>query len=317
MTAFNGTALSYDANGNLTNDGTNTYTWDARNHLVGIMGANTASFMYDADGRRSFESINGTSTSLLYDGLNPVQELQNGIVSANMLTGLDIDEFFQRADSAGIHDYLSDVLGSTVALTSTSGSIQTQYVYQPFGNSTSSGSSSSNPYQFTGRENDGSGLYSYRARYYSPTELRFISQDPIDFRGGGPNLYAYVSDDPVDATDALGLKITPCKNGDCPPRAPDGNPNWQPDRNVGGVAKWVRQHWTHPGQHCYESNPVALPGAAGAFLHCCYDSSGNPIYGDTGSAWEDYSPNSLGHYWETLWYILWLNFHAPEYSLGL
>ena len=49
MTAFNGTPMTYDANGNLTNDGTNTYSWDARNHLVGIAGSSTSSFVYDAE----------------------------------------------------------------------------------------------------------------------------------------------------------------------------------------------------------------------------------------------------------------------------
>ena len=38
MTSFNGTALSYDANGNPTSDGTNIYAWDARNHQVAISG---------------------------------------------------------------------------------------------------------------------------------------------------------------------------------------------------------------------------------------------------------------------------------------
>ena len=49
MTAFNGTPLSYDANGNLTNDGTNAYTWDARNHLTAMSGGAIASFIYDAN----------------------------------------------------------------------------------------------------------------------------------------------------------------------------------------------------------------------------------------------------------------------------
>jgi hypothetical protein len=53
MIAFNGTPLSYDANGNLTNDGTNTYAWDARNHLISLSGANAASFVYDPVGRRA------------------------------------------------------------------------------------------------------------------------------------------------------------------------------------------------------------------------------------------------------------------------
>lgn len=205
MTAFNGTALSYDANGNLTNDGTNTYTWDARNHLVGIAGGNTASFMYDPDGRRTLKLINGTSTQFLYDGLNPVQELQNGAPSRNMLTGLGVDEFFQGTDPGGTYDYLSDILGSTVALTSISGSIQTQYLYQPFANSSSTGTASSNPYQFTGRESDSTGLDYYRARYYSPALQRFLSQDPIDLRAGESNPYAYATNDPINSKDPLGL----------------------------------------------------------------------------------------------------------------
>lgn len=53
MTAFGGATLSYDANGNLTSDGTNNYTWDARNHLTAVSGAATASFVYDAFGRRA------------------------------------------------------------------------------------------------------------------------------------------------------------------------------------------------------------------------------------------------------------------------
>jgi RHS repeat-associated protein len=205
MTSFNGTPMTYDANGNLTNDGTNTYAWDARNHLVGISGGSTASFVYDADGRRALKSINGTTTQFLYDGLNPVQELQNGAPSANMLTGLGIDEFFQRTDSAGVRDYLSDILGSTLALTDSSGTKQTSYLYNPFGTTTASSQGSSNPYQFTGRENDGTGLDYYRARYYSPALQRFIAQDPLNFGGGDFNLYGYVSNDPMSSFDPEGL----------------------------------------------------------------------------------------------------------------
>ncbi|MGH7842060.1 MAG: RHS repeat-associated core domain-containing protein [Candidatus Binataceae bacterium] len=55
-----------------------------------------------------------------------------------------------------------------------------------------SGAANANPYQFTGRENDDTGSYFYRARCYSPTYQRFIAQDPIGFGGRDPNLYAYV-----------------------------------------------------------------------------------------------------------------------------
>ena len=95
MTAFSGATLSYDANGNLTSDGTNIYTWDARNHLTAVNGAATANFTYDAFGRRASKTIAGTSTQFLYDGLNPVQELQGGAPSANLLTGGRLDEIFR------------------------------------------------------------------------------------------------------------------------------------------------------------------------------------------------------------------------------
>jgi len=89
MTAFNGAALTYDANGNLTSDGTNSYGWDARNHLIAIGGANLATFVYDALGRRAQKTINGVTTQLLYDAPNPVQELDaTGTLTANLLTVL-------------------------------------------------------------------------------------------------------------------------------------------------------------------------------------------------------------------------------------
>jgi RHS repeat-associated protein len=82
--------------------------------------------------------------------------------------------------------------------------VQTQYSYEPFGNTTSSGLSVSNPAQYTGRENDGTGLYYYRARYYDPVLGRFVSEDPIGFLGGS-NFYRYVSNDPSDLIDPFGL----------------------------------------------------------------------------------------------------------------
>ncbi len=88
------------------------------------------------------------------------------------------------------------------------GAIQTQYSYEPFGKTSASGASSGNPSQYTGRENDGTGLHYYRARYYSPVLQRFISEDPIGFDGGDINLYAYVANDPLNLLDPLGLTVT-------------------------------------------------------------------------------------------------------------
>ena len=110
-----------------------------------------------------------------------------------------------RTDSSGTSSYLTDRLGSTVAIASSTGTIQTQYTYDPFGATTSTGGTSTNAYDFTGRQKDSSGLYYDRARYYSPAQQRFISSDPIGFGGGDSNLYGYAHDSPTNFTDPSGL----------------------------------------------------------------------------------------------------------------
>lgn len=87
-----------------------------------------------------------------------------------------------------------------------SGMVQTRYTYAPFGARTISGAVSTNANEFTGRENDGTGLYYYRARYYAPTLQRFTAEDPIGISGGDINLAAYVNNSPVNQTDPLGLQ---------------------------------------------------------------------------------------------------------------
>jgi RHS repeat-associated protein len=194
---WNGTTLSYDLNGNMTYDGATTYTWDARNRL-GAFGSTT--FTYDSFGRRT---QNATGISFLYDGANAVQELSGSTVSANLLTG-GVDEIFTRTDSAGTRNFLGDALGSTLALTDSTGTVQTQYSYEPFGKTTATGSASSSTFQYTGRENDGTGMYYYRARYYNPTLGRFISEDPAGLGGGDANFYVYAGNGPADYIDPSG-----------------------------------------------------------------------------------------------------------------
>jgi RHS repeat-associated protein len=194
---WNGVPVSYDNNGNMLSDGTNTFAWDTRNHLSTLNGN---ALQYDIFGRRT---QNASGTGFLYDGLNAVQELAGSTVTANLLS-LGIDEIFSRADSTGSFSFLADNLGSTLALSDASGNLTTSYTYDPFGGTTLTGLSSTNAYQFTGRENAGNGIYYYRARYYNSTFGRFISEDPAGFDGGDLNLYAYVLDNPVNLTDPSG-----------------------------------------------------------------------------------------------------------------
>jgi YD repeat-containing protein len=76
LTKWGSISLTYDANGNILSDGTNTYSWDARNQLSTLTKSRTTnSFQYDAYGRRIQKTVGGVATSFLYDGANPVEEL--------------------------------------------------------------------------------------------------------------------------------------------------------------------------------------------------------------------------------------------------
>ena len=221
MLTFDGKSMTYDENGNLTSVidscGTTTYTWDARNRLVAINGFNSAlsststcevlsaSFKHDAFGRRIQKTINGRIVGNIYDRQDIVQEIEDGTATANYLRALDIDEVLARLTPSTSRFYQMDAVGSVIALVDENGVTATTYTYDAFGNVSISGESGDNPFQYTGRENDGSGLYHYRARYYAPVLQRFLSEDPIGLNGGDVNLYSYVKNNPIKLIDPLGL----------------------------------------------------------------------------------------------------------------
>jgi RHS repeat-associated protein len=141
---------------------------------------NAVALQYNAAGRRI---KNAAGTSFLFDGANAAQQLSGTAVTANLLSG-GLDEIFTRTDSSGAFTPLKDALGSTIALVTSTGNVQTTYTYDPFGNTSVSGAANANAFQYTGRENEGNGLYYYRGRYYSPLLGRFISEDPVGVGGG-------------------------------------------------------------------------------------------------------------------------------------
>lgn len=121
------------------------------------------------------KAVNGQATSYLYDGSNVAQEQAGGVATANLLNG-GIDEVFLRVDSAVAQTPLGGGLGSTIALADPSGALATQYSYGPFGETAASGAASSHSGQYTGRENDRTGLL------HPPTRLRLIGESASELR---------------------------------------------------------------------------------------------------------------------------------------
>ena len=241
--------FAYDANGNLTartnTCGTTTYSWDVKNQLTEIRGFApdcaplVASFVYDAQGGRTSKTINGETTTYLYDGLDLIAEI--GTNSGQLLWTNNIDDAIARYTAQGDRYLLTDLLSSTVALTDRLGNVVTTYAYSPFGETEEAGQSNDNPIHYTGRENDHTGLYYYRARYYAPELARFISSDPIGL-GGGLNTYSYVGNNPLNFIDPLGLKtwvyINYSGTGSLGPLAGEGGTYFLVDPCNGTAHQW-------------------------------------------------------------------------------
>ncbi len=257
MTAITFTAtgetfdLGYDEDGNLATKAergvpgnVTLYAWDSRNRLTSILGPGVeATFDYDALDRRIARTVNGRRTDYIYDGLQVIGELTDGR-SIGLLTGLGIDEVIARYPQAGSRYYLTDALNTVIAQTRADRSIQNSYLYSAWGETTSVGPDESNPIQYTARENDGTGLYHYRARYYDPRIKRFLSEDPIGI-AGGVNLYTYVGNDPVSLNDPLGLDPPPKKPINLfPPNLtpPPEKPPWACPRDLGLLSR--RNAWS-------------------------------------------------------------------------
>jgi len=205
-------------------------------------------------------------------------------VTANLLPGLGIDEFFTRTDGVGARSLVADALGSPVALGDSTGTLQTQYTYEPFGSATQTGQANTNSYKYTGREDDGTGLYYYRARYYHPRLQRFISEDPIGFKGGDINIYGYAQNDPMNGIDPLGLETGAVTTQssllsfcNCP-NTPSGPSGVSCPLNIGQAQQSYNPFWFY--NQVNDFGPWDYKRIYGAQ----YTNFGNFNYGATGSA---------------------------------
>jgi RHS repeat-associated protein len=212
LTHWAGRDLTYDLNGNLANDGVNQYGWNEQGLLSQMSGGVTALFSYDALGRRRDRTVNGHRMQTVWIGeeLNfsiPDGDWSQRIRAFSPYPEIGVDELTYRRigdDASGDRYVLRDGNNNVIALTDAGQRIRTQYSYEPYGQTKLSGDDDVNVQQYTARENDGTGLYYYRERYYNPSTGRFISEDPIGWASGQTNAYAYVNGNPVQFTDPTG-----------------------------------------------------------------------------------------------------------------
>jgi len=226
----------------------------ATNHNPGLGGLPAEiAFTYDSFGhrveKRVFQTVaqitgNAAASDIrfIYNGVNLIAEIDaanSGVILRSYTWGLDLSGSLQDLNGAGgllavtfggsggtNYFAASDGNGNIVALINgTTGVLAAAYEYSPFGETLRDqcfdSTVASNPIRFSSRYSDGeSGLIYYGARYYDPSNGRFIGRDPIE-EAGGLNLFGFCANDGLNSVDVGGMGP-----GDPPPvdsKNPNGN----------------------------------------------------------------------------------------------
>jgi RHS repeat-associated protein len=211
--------VAYDAAGNVSNDGSHTYFYDAEDRLIQVGGTlgncstATACYIYDAEGRRWNKSAGGVTVDYLHDLAG------HEVTEANASAGWNRTEIYAGGrhlatygNGTGGTTYFihADWLGTERARSNVSGGSYETCTSLPFGDALTCTGTDISPMHFTGKQRDTeSGLDDFDARYYASSLGRFMRPDEalVDQQEENPqswNLYSYVRNNPLNDIDPSG-----------------------------------------------------------------------------------------------------------------
>ncbi|MFI5344065.1 MAG: RHS repeat domain-containing protein, partial [Chlamydiales bacterium] len=210
----------YDRNGNLIekkrgNEKT-LYAYDALNRLVQAT-KKDEEIKYGYDGfNRRLKVVKGKADekAFIFAGQEEIGAIVKGeIVELKVISKGERTPAIALELKNALYVPLYDIFGQIVCLNNSQGEVIERYRYTAYGETeivNAAGtklkeSSIGNPWMYANRRLDlDTGLVAFGLRYYDPEAGRWITTDPAGFEDG-PNLYAYVHNNPLIYLDQYGL----------------------------------------------------------------------------------------------------------------
>jgi RHS repeat-associated protein len=238
--------VSYDASGDVVNDGVNQYLYDGDGRVCAVASAPVSGgtiltgYIYNAGGERvskgtiatwscdpAISGFTAMNDYVLGPGGEQVTEMAVSATNTMAWQHTNVyaaGKLFATYDDNGLHFYFNDVVGTRRIQTDYAGVMEQSCSGLPFGDGLNCSNSIQFPteHHFTGKERDTeSGLDYFGARYYASAVGRFTSpdwsakEDPVPYAVlGDPqslNLYSYVRNNPLSHSDPDGHDCPTCQ----------------------------------------------------------------------------------------------------------
>ncbi len=257
------TLFAYDGDGNPTTYKGTSFGFDPECRVSSI-GPNFSA-EYRADGHRAWKSVAGTKTYYLYDGGEPVVELDatGAVKSINVFAP---DGLVGRKQAGSWTYYTFDPHGNVAQRLNASGAVLSSSVYDAYGVESNAGTSPSDTFGYRARYgyllDRETGLYLCGHRYYNPATGRWISRDPVGAKGG-PNVYGYCAGNAVGNVDPSGTTFINGRWVEDPPDAGYLNPGGgdlfpvgpgEPVWSAGPPGSWICLDPGEIGKCCLPNN---------------------------------------------------------------
>ncbi len=216
LLTYGNTSFAYTANGELLSMAAGNqithYTYDVLGNLTGVTlpSGSNITYVVDPQNRRIGKQVNGALIQgfLYQDGLKPIAEVDhsNNVVSRFVYaTRNDVPDYMIKGGVT--YRIFTDHLGSPrLVMNVATGAVLQRMDYDEFGQVLNDTNPGFQPFGFAGGLYDrDTKLVRFGTRDYEPNIGRWTAKDPILFAGGDSNLYGYVLNDPINASDPSGL----------------------------------------------------------------------------------------------------------------
>lgn len=208
--------FTYDGRGNRiamqSGDTTVCYTYDAMDRLIGVEGPDVhVSYSYDAFNRRIEKRTGMTAVQYLYSFDNEIGAVVDGAVCELRLLGegfgAEIGAAVYMEVGGASYTPIHDRQGSVAVLLDETDQVAESYRHDAFGKEVDFSHERKNPWRFSSKRVDKeTGFVYFGRRYYDPSIGKWLTQDPLGVKAG-PNLYAYVLNNPMTKFDLYGLYV--------------------------------------------------------------------------------------------------------------